>query len=168
MTPEEEKVWRAKQEEAIRLAVPNDIARLRKEAAERVAEADKLESMLKEYPDLRKSTGRWNKVAYYTSAVNSKVNRFDIRHNCGCCSDSPLEIWPYLESPIGNIYSEPAKFIVGEKSYYGGDKPYDGWDTKMRDAGIPEAIIGSVRIHFERCAKEAREAVEEEYGDGSE
>ncbi len=158
--------WKAKQEEDIRLAVPRDIERLRKEAAEGLAQAGKLETMLKEYPSLRKFTGRWNKVAYYTREVNSKVSRFDLRHNCGCCSDSPLEIWPYLETPIGNIFSDPPKFVVGEKSYLGGDRPHAGWDATMRAAGIPEEIIGAVSMHFKRCAEEAREAIESEYGDG--
>jgi hypothetical protein len=161
--------WKAKQEEAVRLAVPRDIERLRKEAAERIAEADKLEAMLKQYPNLRKRVGRWEKVAYYTSDVNTKVDRFDIRHNCGCCNDSPLEIWPYLETPIGKVYSDPPDFRVGQRDpCYGGDVPYEGWDTKMREAGLPEMIIGAVSMHFKRCADEAREGVEEVYGDGSE
>jgi hypothetical protein len=122
--------------------------------------------MLKAYPNLRKRVGRWEKVAYYSKDVNTVVDRFDLRHNCGCCNDSPLEIWPYLETPIGRVYSDPPEFRVGEKSYFGGDKPYDAWDATMKAAGIPDVIIGAVSVHFERCAKEAREALDEEYGGG--
>jgi hypothetical protein len=158
--------WKAKQEEEIRLAVPKDIENLRREAAERITEADKLEAMLKEYPNLRKFEGRWKKIAYYSKDVNTKADRFDLRHNCGCCNDSPLEVWPYLETSYGKVYSDPAKFVVGEKSYYGGDKPTQGWDDVMRADGIPEIIIGAISAHFERCAKEAREAIDEEFNDG--
>ncbi len=143
--------------EAVRLAVPRMIATLRKEAAEKLAEAEKLEALFKMYPNLLKKTGRWDKVAYYSKDVNGLVTRFDIRHNCGCCRDSPLEVWPYLETPNGKVYSDPAEFRVGEKEpFYGGDIPHKGWDKMMRDAGIPEGIIGAVSMHFRRAAEEAK------------
>jgi hypothetical protein len=154
---------RIAQEEAIRLAVPRDIETFRKEAAQKLAEADRLEAMLKEFPNVRKRTGRWNKVAYYAKDVNPLVNRFDMRHNCGCCSDSPLEIWPYLETPYGNIYSDPPEFRVGEKAYYGGDVPHKGWDKTMRDAGLPESIIGAVSMHFRGSAERAKQLAEDIY-----
>jgi hypothetical protein len=145
-------------EEAVRLAVPRDIETFRKEASEKLAEASRLEAMLKVYPNLRKHTGRWNKVAYYSKDVNALVTRFDIRHNCGCCNDSPLEVWPYVETPFGNVYSDPSMFRVGEKEpFYGGDVPHKGWDKTLRDAGIPESIIGAVSMHFRQEAEEAKE-----------
>ena len=156
--------WQRKQEEAIRLAVPRDIEQLRKEAAEKLALADQLEKLLSQYPNLRKHTGRWNKVAYFTKDVNAVVDRFDMRHNCGCCNDSPLEVWPYLETPLGKVYSDPSMFRVGEKEpFYHGDRPYKGWDKTMRDAGIPEPIIGAVKMHFKREADEARELADSLY-----
>lgn len=130
---------------------------------DQLAAADKLEVLLKEYPNLRKRTGRWNKVAFYTKDVNALVTRFDQRFNCGCCSHSPLEIWPYLETPHGNIYSDPPDFFVGRRgSYSEGDTPDKGWDSKMRDAGIPEPIIGAVGMHFRRVEEE--ETSEEDQG----
>lgn len=160
----EHAAWKAKQEEDIRLAVPRDIEKLRKEAAEKLALADQLEQLLVKYPNLRKHTGRWNKVAYYSKDVNALVDRFDMRHNCGCCNDSPLEIWPYLETPLGKVYSEPSMFRVGEKEpFYHGDIPYKGWDKTMRDAGIPEPLIGAVKVHFRREADEAREMADRIY-----
>jgi hypothetical protein len=145
-------------EESVRLAVPRDIAQLRKEAAEKLSHADQLERLLAQYPNLRKHTGRWNKVAYYAKDVNTLVDRFDMRHNCGCCNDSPLEVWPYLETPLGKVYSEPSMFRVGQKEpFYGGDRPTKGWEKQMRDAGIPEPIIGAVSMHFRREADEAKE-----------
>ncbi len=155
-----------KYEEYMRLAVPKAIEALRKEAAEKIVEAEKLEAMLKAYPNLRKKEGRWKKIAYYSKDVNALVDRFDRRFNCGCCVDSPLEIWPYLETPIGNIYSDPSDFRVGEKeSHYGGTVPHKGWDKTMRAAGIPESIIGAVGMIFTRDAAEAKRAAEELYAE---
>lgn len=138
----EEEAWRIKNEEAIRFAVPRTIEALRKEATEKLAEAEQLEAMFREFPDLRKYTGRWNKVAYYSKTVNHRVNNLDIRHNCGCCSDSPLEVWPYIETAHGRIYSDPASFFVGRRdSYSGGDVASHGWQDGLRKAGIPEEMI---------------------------
>jgi hypothetical protein len=150
--------------EAIRLAVPRTIETLRKEAAQKLSEASQLEAMLQAYPNLRKRVGRWEKIAYYTKDVNAHVTRFDLRHNCGCCNDSPLEVWPYLETPYGKVYSDPPDFRVGEKEpCYGGDIPHKGWDTTMRDAGIPEPIIGAVSIHFREAAENAKRLASDIY-----
>jgi len=146
------------------MSLLDDIQKLRQESGSKLAEADRLVRLIEAFPDLKKHVGRWNKVAYYSKSVNSKVTRFDLRHNCGCCSDSPLEVWPYQETEHGNIYSDPPCFQVGERSYLGGDTPYSAWEDKLKTAGIPESIIGAIEMHFERCRKEALESVEEAYG----
>jgi len=150
----------AEYEESVRLAVPRHIEALRKEIAEKTTEADNLEAMFKEFPNLRRKVGRWNKVAYTTREVNTKVTKYNQRFNCGCCNDSPLEIWPYLETPVGNVYSEPAMFIVGEKGS-GGATPYGDWDADMRKEGIPEVIIEEIQAYFNECAKNALTEEEE-------
>jgi hypothetical protein len=121
--------------------------------------------MLQAFPNLRRREGRWKKIAYYTKDVNTRVTRFDSRHNCGCCDDSPLEIWPYLETPYGKVYSDPPEFRVGERdSCYGGDIPHKGWDARMRDAGIPEEVIGPVSMIFRDSADQILQSVEKIYG----
>jgi hypothetical protein len=127
----------------------------------KIEEAEKLERLEKAYPDIQKRVGRWNKVTYFTKAVNEQVTDFDARHNCGCCSDSPLEIWPFVKTENGNVYSDPPCFTVGERDYWScHDKPYDGWDTKMLAAGIPEAIVDGVRVYFKRDEEEEEETDE--------
>jgi hypothetical protein len=135
--------------------IQDELDKLSKEAEEKKTEANRLVRLSAEFPDLRKHVGRWNKVAYCSASVNSQVGRFELRHNCGCCPDSPLELWPYLETPNGNVYTDPPCFQIGEKYYLGGDRPYPGWDEKLKAAGIPEIIIGAVGFHFKQC-KEAR------------
>ena len=107
--------WRAEQEHKYQNAVPLAIAQLRKDSEANLAEAARLERLLAAYPDLKKHTGRWEKVAYFSKEANSKVTNYDCRHNCGCCNDSPLEIWPYVETSDGKVYSDPASFMVGER-----------------------------------------------------
>jgi hypothetical protein len=160
---ERNRVWeelRKKQEYESLHAVELEIEKLRKESAERLIEADKLERLFKAFPDLRKNTNRWNTVRYYSKSVNTRVTRFDLKHNCGCCNDSPLELWPYLETPDGNVYSDPPRFTVGEKHWICGDDPRPGWKDELRAAGLPEIIIGAVSMHFKQGAEERREAAE--------
>lgn len=148
------------------MSIHQDIAKLREERDRKAAEANQLEALLAEFPDLQKRVGRWNKVAYYSKTANSKVNNYDLRHNCGCCNDSPLELWPYLETPHGKVYSDPPCFQVGERHWIAGDRPYDGWKTKLRDAGIPEPIIKAVVEHFREGAESRRSLAEsDDYDD---
>lgn len=141
----------------------DDAKALQEEASKKQAEAERLQKLSASVPNLQKHVGRWNKVVYYSPDANPKATRFDMRHNCGCCSDSPLEVWPYMETEHGNVYSSPPCFQVGERCYLGGDTPYPGWEGKLKEYGLPEVIIGAVRMHFERCKQEALEAVEGAY-----
>jgi hypothetical protein len=142
--------------------ITSDIEKLHKEAAEKALEAERITRLLTSYPDLQKYVGRWEKIAYYSASVNSKVDKVDLRHNCGCCSDSLLEAWPYLETPDGNVYSDPPEFRVGEQHYLGGDKPYSGWKDELRKAGISEVIIGVIKEHFSKDKEERIAAASED------
>jgi hypothetical protein len=64
------------------------------------------------------------------------------------------------------VYADPPEFRVGHKEpFYGGDRPDKGWDKAMRDAGIPEAIVGAVGMHFKLSAEKARGLAEAIYSD---
>ena len=143
--------WRRKVDEDAVLAVPRQIELLRKEAQAKLEEAASIEARLTAYPDLRRQVGRWEKTAYYSRTVNQDVTDIDTRCNCGCCPDSPLEVWPYVNTPHGRVYSNPPCFTVGERCAYDEERdyiPYEGWETKLREAGIPEAVIERVQGHF--------------------
>lgn len=146
-------------------SIQDEMNKLSKEAAALLREQEQLKKLVEAYPDLQKYVGRWNKVAYYSKSVNGKVTEADVRHNCGCCRDSPLEVWPFLKTEHGNIYSDPPCFTVGEQHWIAGDKPYPGWKQKMRDAGINEAIIELVQRRFDRDREMRKELAEDEEGD---
>jgi len=129
-------------------SVQEELSKLKAEASKKVAEAERLVRLSTAYPDLQKHVGRWEKVVYYSPSVNPKVVQYDLRHNCGCCSDSPLEVWPYLETKDGRVYSDPPCFQVGEKYYLGGDRPYPKWEEAFEKAGISEVITEAISAHF--------------------
>jgi hypothetical protein len=160
----EQEEWREKQAYQRLHAVELSIAELRKEAAEKTVEAAKLEGLFKDFPDLLKHVNRWQRVRYYSKSVNPRVTDYDCSHNCGCCSDSPLEVWPYLETENGKVYSDPVCFTVGEKAHMG-DRPYAGWKEKMREAHTPESIIERIQQHFKDEEEKAREELDSSFSE---
>lgn len=131
-------------------SVQEEVTKLSKEAEGLLREQIRLKKLIELYPDLQKYTGRWNKVAYYSKTVNGLVNEMDRRFNCGCCLDSPLEIWPYIESEHGRVYSDPPSFTVGERTDYGAISN-SRWESQMRKAGISEVILTGVQGYFDSC-----------------
>jgi hypothetical protein len=178
-TPEEEAkwakqaddhaAWRLKRDEEIRLAVSLEIHKLRKDAAANIVEAERLGRLLEKYPDLLMHTTRGRTQYYYSKAVNGLVNKASFQHSCSCgsCQDSPLDVWLYVETPDGPVYSSPHKFCVGQQGPYGGDLPRKGWQTPLQEAGIPEPILDVVRAYFQKSAEEVRETLSQIY-DGHE
>lgn len=140
-----------------------EIAALRQGAAKQSDKIDQIELLARHYPDLRRHTGRWGKEVYCSATVNAQADKYDLRHNCGCCHDSPLELWPYFTHPEGGrVYSDPPVFQIGERCEFG-DRPYIGWESKLRVASIPESVITAMEAHFTM-----REDEEEEDGDTKE
>ena len=166
---ERERLWRERQEYERVHAVELTIVGLRQKSTEMIEDAAKLERLLAEFPDLLKHTSRWRQVRYYSKSVNTKVDKFDLSHDCGCCPDSPLELWPYIETPNGNVYSNPPNFTVGEKHWIHGDYPYAKWKKELVEAGIPESIIQAISDHFKEDAEKRVEIAENsDYADEAE
>ena len=114
----------------------------------RMGEIDKTLELIKKFPNLANHVNRWEKVRLYTSHVNKIVDKFDMSHNCGCCSDSALELWPYVEIDGMKIYSSPPVFLIGEKCG-SGDTPDVDWRKDLEEHNIPICIINEVTKYFE-------------------
>lgn len=131
------------------MSIADEIEKARKASTDAAAEADRLAQLAALYPDLRRTTGRWGKVGYASAQVNALVTGYEGRYNCGCCADSPFEVWPYLDTPHGRVYSDPSMFFVADQNPYGeGMIGRPGWDQTLRDKGIPEALIERVGYRF--------------------
>lgn len=128
-----------------------NINELQKEIENKQVELDNLKKLLELYPNLKKHINRWGYVKYYSKNVNSICDNYDLGHNCGCCEDSPLELWLYKETEYGKVYSDPIGIMIGEKDpYYRCDKPYEGWEKELRGYNITESIINKVSKTFEK------------------
>ena len=91
--------------------------KLEQEAKKTQVELSKLDRLTELYPDLKKHTNRWGTVRYCSPFVNFKVDEVELRYNCGCCGDSPLEAWPYTTTKDGDrvyICDMPSCRAVGQ------------------------------------------------------
>jgi uncharacterized protein YuzB (UPF0349 family) len=85
---------------------------------------------------------------FYSKQANVQVTDYDLSHNCGCCNDSPLELWPFMMHGDMKVYSDPPCFTIGERNGYG-EMPYDCWQGPLRAAGIPEELIARVQAYMD-------------------
>lgn len=128
---------------------PSPQETLREDFAKQQEEHAELARALERYPKLHRYRDRWGNVYYATEEVNERVTECCIKHNCGCCADSPLEVYPYLEEEGLRIYSDPTCFQVGQKYAFGiGEVPYDNWQERLRAARIPDAVIAKIEKMF--------------------
>jgi len=132
------------------------------------AEKALLEALTKEFPDLKIHTNRWGRKRYSAKSANSRVDQYDSGFNCGCCEDSPLEIWPYLETMGTKIHSDPTGIMVADRydSYDGEEyrklSAYAGWKDRFVGNGISEKVINAVEEELRSRAPSAYEYVYEE------
>lgn len=124
-----------------------EIDKFKKEIELKQNELAKLEKLYLAYPDLVKNVNRWKTVKYCSKSVNPIAVDYELKHNCGCCSDSPLEIHPYVNTEFGRIYSDPTGMFIGEDSYCG-DRERLGWKDDLRKYNISETLINKVKLHF--------------------
>jgi len=145
--------------------IAEEIGRLQKEAIEKQEEVERLKRMHTAFPNLKKHINRWKTVRYCSDTVNTRADKCEIRYNCGCCSDSPLEVWPYVDTEFGQVFTDPPVFQVGEKHWIAGDRPNEGWKQLLRDEGIQETIIELVADRFKRGVEERKALAEDDYED---
>ena len=125
------------------------IKKKQEEALKAKVDVEGASALLEQFPDLELHINRWKRERYSSAHANSMTTDCDISHNCGCCPDSPLEVWPYVQLGAVRVYSKPACFMVGEKNAYGyGECPYPDWQERMEKEGIPDAVIQKVAQYF--------------------
>lgn len=103
--------------------------------------------LLTEYPDIVELSDRWGNVRLASASANNMVDKTDIHHNCGCCTDSPLEVYPYTEIDGQQIYANPPCYTVGNRYWNGGDEPCSNWRDRLKH--LPLTITEQVQEYFE-------------------
>jgi hypothetical protein len=123
--------------------IQKTLEEMRKKAEQDAEEIAKLGRLAQTYPDLARKEGRWGRVVYATASVNPLVDKFFSRYNCGCCEDSPYEVWPYHDTPDGPVSSVPACFFVADRTDEGA-LPREGWRADLERHHIPTALLDQI------------------------
>lgn len=131
------------------------IDQLRNEINKYNKEIDKLENIIKLYPDAIIEYKRGGGYYCCSASVNDKANKVIITHSCGCCSDASLVAFPYIETKYGNIYSNPCKFHIGERFLN------NNWKDGLLAANISNEIIDQIKSHMKQICDEALEEAKE-------
>lgn len=126
-------------------------------------ELKQIRLLLEIFPDLEIKTDRWKNRRFSASTANSKVEDFYTAHSCGCCSDSPLFAYPYLEINGARVHSEPERFYIGERcSYTASGELYDSdCIEKLEECQIAKPIIDRI----EKLVSQEPEYVEDDDDD---
>lgn len=131
------------------MTIQERITELEKKRDDTQAQIECLKRLEAAFPDLKVNINRWGAVRYESDCARPMCNKFDIAHNCGCCNDSPIELWPYYESNGDKIYAGGIPFQIGERYYHRGEKPYNNWQESLRAKGINEEVIAGVQRWFD-------------------
>lgn len=116
-------------------------------------EAETIAKLRERFPDLDVQEDRWRQQRYYSKEVNALADKVDFRFSCGCCNDSPMIARPYTEVDGTRIYCNPARgFMIGEQYDYTHTVEIPGWEDKVRDAGLSDAIMQQIHDFLVREA----------------
>jgi hypothetical protein len=105
--------------------------------------------LLKNFPDTHYHTSRWGTRRLTSKLANAKCTDIDIGHNCGCCNDSPIEVWPYFKVGELKLYAAGIPFSPGESWDHVAERPYEGWEEQFIKNQIPEGVINKVQVFFD-------------------
>lgn len=114
--------------------------------------AKRLTDLAKEYSDISIDTYKGHD-RYYTSAVNEEVDLCEII--CDCSYGSLVEVFPYLITQFGRVYSDPPRFVVGEWLDFDYARPFSDWYDRMDMHSIGQSIIDQVFEYFDSFEDDA-------------
>jgi hypothetical protein len=107
-------------------------------------EIQKLEKLLKTYPDLRIHK-ELNYEVLCSKSVNNEVDNYSFKGSCGCCGVSPTHVWIYFKNKDGDlIYADPPLFHVKNNSIFEATDPIN-WEEKMINGGISNTLIEKIK-----------------------
>ena len=118
---------------------------IKEQILEHEKESIRLQELLKLFPDLHERKNRWKRSFLSSKEVNSQATDVEIGHSCGCCEDSSLFVYPFIETEYGKVFSDPYYFCVGSKNVYGtGENPDKNWEEKLQKENISQIAIDAV------------------------
>lgn len=123
-------------------------SRYRLEAVRKTAEAIKFERMQALFPDLSSTTKTLGPFWCSTHVVKLAQD-CEFRHWGGLRLTGPLEVWPFVDTVEGRVYSSPVGTVVGDlvgQNYV----PRPGWSNTLSEQGFSDQVIQKVSQYLEK------------------
>jgi hypothetical protein len=125
-------------------------------ASKAAKHAELINALQAEFPDLKVSTDRWKNKRFCSKSVNNRADQVDFRFNCGCCSDSPCEARPYIETMGIEVFADPDRYWIGARCDWADNYPAvsekPGWEEAMQKNGISQKAIDRTREYLDAMA----------------
>jgi hypothetical protein len=100
------------------MQIQEKINKIRGDIVRAENEIEKLNRVAARFPDAFVSHDRWKNERVFSKIASPLCDKYDWEHSCGCCADSPVKVWPYLETEFGKVFAaESPLYINGMGNY---------------------------------------------------
>lgn len=105
-------------------------------------------NLFDQLPDLEITYDRWKVKRYSSLEVNARATKYYTGYSCGCCSDSPLFLYPFIELDGIRVHTKPVRFYIGERCEYTEDGIRYDTDCleEMKKQGLSSILIDEVKL----------------------
>lgn len=101
------------------MQIQEKINKLRAEIVRAEKEIEQLKRITDRFPDATVYQDRWKTERIFSATASPLCDKYDWKHSCGCCADSPVHLFPYLETEFGKVYANGAPFRVLDRDEWG-------------------------------------------------
>lgn len=101
------------------MQIQEKINKIRADIVKSESEIEKLNRIVARFPDAFVSQDRWKNERVFSKIASPLCDKYDWKHSCGCCPDSPVQVWPYLETEFGKVFAAEAPFYVMNRDEHG-------------------------------------------------
>lgn len=145
------------------MQIQEKINKIREEIRKGEAEIKKLEVITSKFPDAYIQQDRWKTERVFSETATPLCDKYEWKHSCGCCSDSPLFAYPYLETEFGKVYAHGAPFRILDRDEWGsGNYLRNKFD--VRATALSDSMKSQIQDHIDRWATKDKEYPTEEDG----
>lgn len=110
----------------------------------------RLTSLKSGFDDLRVLRDDTGKSYWCSAQANPEVDRFEVHGSSRSAEASPLEVWTYISTLEGRLYSDPPCHRIGEAVIGGfGELPDFGWESFLGLSKINKDLIKKIRHWLE-------------------
>lgn len=144
------------------MQIQEKIDKLKAETLKFDKEIARLKLIVEKFPDAFVAQDRWKNERVFSKTASPLCDQYDWKHSCGCCADSPVQVWPYLETEFGKVFAAEAPFYVMARDEHGmGIYLRNGFDVSKTN--LSDDMKRQIQDFIDLFATGDKEKRDEEY-----